>query len=299
KRLDRFGRKRRATEICMNCNPSSVDDRLQPAGAKELKRSMDVFDHGFKFWDLAVTPYFRQLPPDQIDNQWTRQIICAQRIEMFVDGGNLPTRARFYPVMHINAARRRRATIFPMTAAQGVRLCRKIRTTFSSFASGTHRSSPPLVCASVKRIRRESSVLLQSTATVVATRFSRLPPGTEPCSIKSAISSLIMGTALGSTSAETPLARQSEIKWPIKPYPVTSAAARTSRSSASSAPTVFTLDISAMTFFSSERDATPRLIAVVAMPVPSGLVNTRRSPARAFAFVVRRRTSITPVTASP
>src|SRR6266487_190197 len=184
---------------------------------------MEVFNRGFKSRDLAVAPDFRQLPSDKIDNQWTRQlarrgdVIFAQRIKDLIDGRNFPARARFHLFTHINGPRGRRAIIFPMTAAQSVRLCRKIPSTFSSFASATHSSNPPLVCASVRRIRRESSVLPQSTATVVATRFSRLPPGIQPCSIKSAISASIMGTALESTSAETPLARHSETKWPINP----------------------------------------------------------------------------------
>src|SRR5205814_6598528 len=136
---------------------------------------------------------------DNIDNQWAGQlarrgeVVFAQRIEDLVNGRNFPARARFYPFTHINGRRGRWALILPMTAAQGVRLCRKIPRTFSSFASGTHKSNPPLVCASVKRIRCGSSAFAQSTATVVATRFSRLPPGTQPCSIKSTISSLIMG----------------------------------------------------------------------------------------------------------
>src|SRR4030095_7990582 len=168
---------------------------------------MESFDCRFKFWDLAVAPYFRKSSPDKIDNQWARQVVFAQRIENLVNGRNFPAGARVHPLTHINGRRDRRAVILPMTAGQGVRLCRKILRTFSSFASGTHKSNPPLVCASVNRIRCGSSVFPQSTATVLATRFSRLPPGTQPCSIKSAISSLIIGTAFVSTSAETPLAR--------------------------------------------------------------------------------------------
>src|SRR4029077_21105046 len=169
---------------------------------------MESFDCRFKFWDLAVASYFRQFSSDKIDNQWVRQVVFAQSIENLVNGRNFPAGARFHPFTHINGRRDRWAVILPITAAQGVRLCRKIPRTFSSFGSGTHKSNPPLVCASVNRIRCGSSVFPQSTATVVPTRFSRLPPGTQPCSIKSAISSLIMGTAFGSTSAETPLARQ-------------------------------------------------------------------------------------------
>ena len=46
-------------------------------------------------------------------------------------------------------------------------------------------------------------------------------------------------------------------------------------------------------------DARPRLIAVVAMPVPRGLVRTRRSPGRAAALVIILRGSTMPVTARP
>ncbi len=43
----------------------------------------------------------------------------------------------------------------------------------------------------------------------------------------------------------------------------------------------------------------PRLIPVVAMPVPSGFVRTRRSPGLAFAFVSIFFGETIPVTASP
>src|SRR5882724_2419873 len=205
----------------MNYNPGSVDDLLQSAGAKQLKRTMELFHGGSNFLDLSAAPRLRQFPSDQIDNQWARQLarrgelMFAQRIKKLINSRNFPARTRFHSFTRIRRPRGRWAMILPMTAAQGVRLCRKSPSTFSSFAAGTQSSNPPLVCASVRRIRRESSVVPQSTATVVATRFSRLPPGIQACSIKSAISSAIIGTALESTSAETPLARHSETKWPI------------------------------------------------------------------------------------
>jgi hypothetical protein len=70
--------------------------------------------------------------------------------------------------MHINGRRGRRGTILPMTAAQGARACRKSLSIFSNLASATQSSNPPLVCASVRRILRASSVFLQSPTTVVA-----------------------------------------------------------------------------------------------------------------------------------
>jgi len=47
--------------------------------------------------------------------------------------------------MHINGRRRRDGTILPITAAQGVRACRKNFSIFSSLASATQSSNPPLV----------------------------------------------------------------------------------------------------------------------------------------------------------
>src|SRR4029453_9923625 len=172
----------------MNYNPSSVNDRLQPPGTKSLKRSMEMFDDRFKFRDLVLAPHFRQFSSDKIDNHRPGQVIFAHRIKDLVNRRNFPARARFHSFTHINGRRERRGVILPMTAAQGVRLCFKSLKTLSSLASATHKSNPPLVCASVKRIRCDSSVFSQSTSTVVATRFSRLPPGPQPFSIKSAIS---------------------------------------------------------------------------------------------------------------
>src|SRR5438876_1698694 len=106
-----------------------------------------------------------------MDNNRPRQITVAERIEDPSNGGNLPPRARFYAVMHINGPRRRRGTIFPITAADGVPAFRRMLSTFSRFASATQRSNPPLVWASVKRILRPSFVFFQSTTTVVSKRF--------------------------------------------------------------------------------------------------------------------------------
>jgi len=47
--------------------------------------------------------------------------------------------------MHINGRRRRRGTIRPITAAQGVLAFSKIFWTFSSLASATQSNNPPLV----------------------------------------------------------------------------------------------------------------------------------------------------------
>src|SRR4030095_7624093 len=139
----------------MNYNPSSIDDLLQPAGAKQLKQTTELFDCRSKFLDLSAASYLRQFPSDQIDNQWTRQLarrgelMFAQRIDDLVNGREFPAPAGFYFFTRTNRPRGGWAIILPITAAQGVRLCRKIPSTFSSFAAGTQSSNPPLVCASV------------------------------------------------------------------------------------------------------------------------------------------------------
>src|SRR5438270_13654594 len=107
-------------------NPSSVDDRLQPAGAKYFKRSMELFDCRFKFRDLAVAPYFRQSSSDKIDIQRARQLarravaVFAQRMENLVNGRNFTAGARFHLFTTINGRPWRSARILTMRASQGV-----------------------------------------------------------------------------------------------------------------------------------------------------------------------------------
>ena len=102
-----------------------------------------------------------------------------------------------------------------------------------------------------------------------------------------------------SISAATPLARHIDARCPSNPNPVTSVAARTRRCSARSAPTRLRRDISTTAFLASAAEARPRLMAVVAMPVPRGFVSISKSPGRAAALVSNRRGSTNPVTANP
>jgi hypothetical protein len=57
--------------------------------------------------------------------------------------------------------------------------------------------------------------------------------------------------------------------------------------------------MSAMVRRASAGGVSPRLMPVVTIPVPSGLVSTSRSPGRAAAFVIMREGATSPVTASP
>ena len=69
--------------------------------------------------------------------------------------------------------------------------------------------------------------------------------------------------------------------------------------SARSAPARFKRDMSMIVFLSKPAEAIPRLMAVVMMPVPRGLVSTSRSPGRAAALVRRRFGWTNPVTDRP
>jgi hypothetical protein len=52
--VHRFAGKRGASEICVNDNSSSVDDRLKSAGAKFIERATDMSHNGLELGDRAV-----------------------------------------------------------------------------------------------------------------------------------------------------------------------------------------------------------------------------------------------------
>ena len=119
-----------------------------------------------------------------------------------------------------------RRMIFPMTAAQAVRVFFKVLCTELQRFGETQSSSPPLVWASASRMRSVSGVLFHSAISFAVSRFCRVPPGTQSLAISARISGLIAGTAVGAISAPTPLARHIEARWPSRPNPVTSTVAR-------------------------------------------------------------------------
>ena len=49
-----FARKRGASEICVNDNSSSVDDRLKSAGAKFIERATEISDNRLEFGGHAA-----------------------------------------------------------------------------------------------------------------------------------------------------------------------------------------------------------------------------------------------------
>ncbi len=52
--VHRFARKWGASEICVNDNSGSVDDRLKSAGAKFVERATDMSHNGLEFGDRAA-----------------------------------------------------------------------------------------------------------------------------------------------------------------------------------------------------------------------------------------------------
>src|SRR5262249_15279842 len=118
--------------------------------------------------------------PDNVDDERPRQIKMTEGTEDLRHRRNLASLVTPHPVIHINRRRRRRGTIRPITAAEGLRTFRRTISTFSRFASATHSSNPPLVCASVNTILCVSSVRAQSTRTVAPSRLSLVPCGTQP-----------------------------------------------------------------------------------------------------------------------
>src|SRR5215469_2260381 len=122
----------------------------------------------------------RQFAPDDIDDERPRQIRMTKGIQDFRYRWNLASLVAPHSVMHINGRRLRRGTIRPISAAEGVPAFRRTLNVSLRFASATHSSKPPLVCASVNRTWHASPVSDQSTRTVASLRLSRVPCGTQP-----------------------------------------------------------------------------------------------------------------------
>src|SRR5919106_1778804 len=187
-RMHRFARKRGASEICVNYNSSSVDDRLKSAGAKFIERAAEIIDNRVEFGSRAARTHLRQFAADNFDDERPRQIRMAEGIKNLRDRRNLASLVTPHSVMHINGPRRRRGTIRPISAAEGTPAFRRTVSVPLRFASVTHSNKPPLVCASANRIWHVSSVRAQSTRTVAPLRLSRVPCGTQPRLTSSRIS---------------------------------------------------------------------------------------------------------------
>src|ERR1700745_3336196 len=102
--------------------------------------------NALEFGHRVVCTNLRQFAPDNLDDERPRQIKMTEGIEDLRHRRNLPSLVTPHSVMHINGRRRRRGTIRPISAAEGVPAFRRITSTFSRLASATHSSKPPLAC---------------------------------------------------------------------------------------------------------------------------------------------------------
>src|SRR5579864_2671153 len=289
--------KGRPAKIRVYQNSGGIDHRLQAGcadngqGRTQARKNVLVRRNRFVFAQRG------QFAPDGGNNHRERKLRVAESLRKFVDGWDIAKSRTLHANTLIPGFFDR--TIFPMITAHNA-CCRfKSSNTVSRFRSGTLNRSPPLVCASVSRIFCSGVALPHSVKLAAYSRLSRLPPGTHPPAMNCKTSAPITGTAPAEISAATPLARHMAARCPSKPNPVISTAALRSPRSASSAPTLLSLLITATTFRCSERLARSRLMAVVMIPVPRGFVRTRTSPARALALVSMWRGDTRPVTASP
>src|SRR5947207_8793841 len=239
-------------------------------------------EHVVKGDDVVGFAHRRQSAADGCDDDRPRKIDMVQSVEDFIDRRDVSARSRYW-LMHMR--RFLRGTILPIGAAQGVRCRLNNARTFLLSPGSTAISRPPLVCASLSKILSGSGVLFQSTNLFAVSKLSRLPPGMQSRAIRSNTSAAMAGTRSAKISALTPLARHIDARWPSNPNPVMSVAAWANRRSAISAPTRLSCDMSAIVFLESARDVRFRLIPVVTIPVPSGLVKISTSPGRALALV--------------
>ena len=121
------------------------------------------------------------------------------------------------------------------------------------------------------------------------------------CRVASSSAPGSIGRAAVSKTIDTPLAAAIAAAWPVSPNPVTSVQALTTPGS-SRAEHARGVAIETAHRRDRRLELPPRpprwnFAAVAMMPVPSGLVSSSTSPARALAFVSTRAGSISPVTA--
>ena len=108
-----------------------------------------------------------------------------------------------------------------------------------------------------------------------------------------------MGSDSKAISAPTLLAASMLPRWPSRPNPVTSVAALTPTASAARAAPSLSVVIERTASAMPASMRASRLSAVARMPVPSGLVRIRTSPAQAPALVSMRSGWTSPITTSP
>ena len=160
--------------------------------------------------------------------------------------------------------------------------------------------SPPFVCASASAMRADASTpASKRTCGPTQARFAFEPPGTTSWAASARTPSRI-GTAESRSLNATPEPSAISQAWPRRPKPVTSVSAWTAPLAASVSPALLLRAAMTRTARSTRpASATPRLMAVVTMPEPSGFVSRSWSPGRAPTLRSTLSGWTRPVTARP
>ena len=176
------------------------------------------------------------------------------------------------------------------------------RSSLSSAAAacgGAASRRPPEVWASCRRTESLAGIAASRTAQPrIRSVLALVPPETKPAAASSAAPGS-SGTDAACSRAAAPLAASIRCRWPSRPNPVTSVAARTPAARAAWLAPALSSVIEATAALITSAGAAPCLSAVATTPVPIALVRISRSPGAARSMVISAAGSATPVTARP
>src|SRR5580658_1336423 len=164
---------------------------------------------------------------------------------------------------------------------------------------GAASSRPPEVCASNRSTASSAGIAGSRLVTgPMQAVLARVPPETKPAAASSAAPGS-SGTAAASIRAATWLAASIRCRWPSRPKPVTSVAARTPAASAGWLALALSWVMEFTAAVITSGGGSPRLSAVAITPVPIGLVKISWSPGAARSMVISAAGSARPTTARP
>ncbi len=186
----------------------------------------------------------------------------------------------------------------PISAA-GSPCARSSPSSAAAARGGAARSRPPEVWASCRRTESSAGIAASRTAQPrIRSVLALVPPEMKPAAASSAAPGS-SGTDAASIRAAAPLAASIRCRWPSRPNPVTSVAARTPAARAAWLAPALSSVMEATAAAMTSAGAFPCLSAVATTPVPIALVRISRSPGAARSMVIRAAGSARPVTARP
>ena len=164
---------------------------------------------------------------------------------------------------------------------------------------GAASSSPPEVWASCSRTESSAGIAASRTAQPrIRSVLALVPPETNPAAASSAAPGS-SGTDAALIRAAAPLAASIRCRWPSRPNPVTSVAARTPAARAAWLAPALSSVMDATAAAMTSAGAFPPLSAVATTPVPIALVRISWSPGAARSMVSSAAGWARPVTARP